>query len=59
MSPPPAFEPVEPSELRRRCPVCREWLETVRAAGVVLDRCISHGLWFDFQEYRAFRSGLR
>ncbi len=58
MSPPPEFELVEPAEHRRRCPVCREWLQTVCSRGVVLDRCISHGLWFDFQEYRAFRNGV-
>lgn len=57
-SPAPSFEPVESTDRRRRCPMCREWLETVRARGVVLDRCAAHGLWFDYQEYRAFRSGV-
>ena len=34
----------------RACPACGEAMRTVSLAGVALDRCFAHGIWFDADE---------
>jgi len=43
------------TEDKRRCPVCKKKMEKVEfeKSGIVLDKCYSHGLWFDSGELKA------
>ncbi|HVN70714.1 MAG TPA: zf-TFIIB domain-containing protein [Desulfomonilia bacterium] len=45
----------DPNETRRRCPVCRRYMEKTlfgEAETVLLDSCKDHGMWFDAGELR-------
>ncbi len=46
------LRPCEPG-IRRRCPRCAAEMEGGLLRGVPLDRCPSHGLWFDGKELAA------
>ncbi|HEY5928610.1 MAG TPA: zf-TFIIB domain-containing protein [Kofleriaceae bacterium] len=37
----------------RACPQCTEAMQTVQLGTVALDRCESHGVWFDARELAA------
>lgn len=37
----------------RACPECATPMQTVALAGIELDRCAAHGIWFDAQELPA------
>jgi Zn-finger nucleic acid-binding protein len=37
----------------RACPECTQPMRTVGLAGVALDRCFDHGIWFDAGELQA------
>jgi len=48
-------EAVGVKERRRRCPLCRRVMKKVLMGagdGVVLDRCVAHGVWTDGGELR-------
>lgn len=36
--------------LARGCPMCQVGMQTVELSGIQLDRCASHGIWFDATE---------
>lgn len=49
------IRPAVVREEKKRCPVCRRSMEKVTTGGedgVVLDRCMRHGLWSDTGELR-------
>jgi len=56
-APPESRAAGEGAEVRRRCPICRAWMEkraTVTAPPVVWDACPrGHGVWFDRNELAA------
>lgn len=42
-----------------RCPVCRTALERRRVAGVEIDACAEHGVWFDHKEVEHVQAAAR
>jgi len=48
-----SFQLVSGKEKVRKCPICRSKMEKIRFGSseeLIIDRCISHGLWFDQHE---------
>jgi Zn-finger nucleic acid-binding protein len=48
--PPPFGAPALWMETTRRCPKCGETMGHVGLAGVPVERCMRHGVWFDRAE---------
>lgn len=43
----------------RACPECAKRMETVKLGTVALDRCATHGVWFDARELAALLGQAR
>lgn len=47
--------PQEEELVYRKCPMCAEWMSRVNfggQSGVVIDRCVAHGVWLEGSELR-------